>query len=169
MDWLTLLTSTTLLGVGSNTSPVHDFTYTYYDAYSSVKSADGTHFFEPKYPEITVQGLTYFNNYGVIWSVTSPYISTKYERGWNFGATAYRDFELDDVSRIRLSLNISSLSEEKISPCLDAMGRSFHCYYGTQTTSPYFTESFAEVEETLYRSHRKTNINSIAVTWISIF
>ena len=169
MDWLTIISSTTLLGVSANLSPLYDFSYEYYDGYSSVAITDGSSFYRPKYPEISLQGLTHVENTGLIWSVTSPFMSQKYSRGWNFGLTAYHDILVDSMSRIRISAKLTSLASETSRSCSDDVGRLFHCYHGTQPNSPYYFLPYSKVENSLYRNRRSTNIAHVALTWIAIF
>ena len=169
LDWLTIVASTTLLGASENVSPAHNFSHQYHDGYSSTTTTSGTHFYTPKYPEITLQGLTHIRNTGLIWGVTSPFVSEKYARGWNLSATLYHDFVLHDVSRIRLSASLSSYAAERASPCVDSLGRRFHCYHGTQSSSPYFTHAYHRVENEIYRDDRYSELNSVAITWIAIF
>ena len=118
---------------------------------------------------MTLQGLTHIRNTGLIWGVTSPFVSEKYARGWNLSATLYHDFVLDDVSRIRLSASLTSYAAERSNPCLDSVGRRFHCYHGTQPSSPYFTHAYHRVENEIYRDDRYSELNSVAITWIEIF
>ena len=115
MDLTAIIAGTTLLVASSNQAPLHEFSYSYYDENSIIQTEEGTGFYRPKFPELTLEGLTHIENTGLIWSVTTPYVSSKYERGFNVEATIYRDFITGPSTRIRLSTTVASLAKEVIS------------------------------------------------------
>ena len=92
-----------MFAASSSQVPLYNFTYSYYDENSIIQTEEGTGFYRPKFPELTLEGLTHIENTGLIWSVTTPYVSSKYERGFNVEATIYRDFITSSSKRIRLS------------------------------------------------------------------
>ena len=153
----------------SNQAPLHEFSYSYYDENSIIQTEEGTGFYRPKFPELTLEGLTHIENTGLIWSVTTPYVSSKYERGFNVEATIYRDFITGPSTRIRLSTTVASLAKEVISACDDSTGRRFHCYHGTQPTSSYFIYPFERLRDTIYRQRRTFDFIDIRLAYIVIF
>ena len=169
MDLTGVIAATTLLVVSSSQAPLYDFTYSYYNENSIVQTEDGTGFYRPKFPELTIQGLTHIENTGLIWSVTTPYASSKYERGFNLETTIYRDFITSNSTRIRLSATVASLAKEVISACTDSTGRRFHCYHGTQPTSSYFIYPFERLRDTIYRQRRSLDLIDIRLAYIMIF
>ena len=169
MDLTAIIAGTTLLVASSNQAPLHEFSYSYYDENSIIQTEEGTGFYRPKFPELTLQGLTHIENTGVIWSVTTPYVSSKYERGFNVEATIYRDFVKSASTRIRLSATLASLAKEVISACDDSTGRRFHCYHGTQPTSSYFIYPFERLRDTIYRQRRTFDFVDIRLAYIMIF
>ena len=169
MDFSAIIAATTLLVASSNQAPLHDFIYSYYDENSVIQQEDGTGFYRPKYPEFTLQGLTHIENTGLIWTVTSPFYSSKYVRGFNAEATLYRDYVMNSSSRIRLSATVSSLAKEVNSACEDSTGRQFHCYHGTQPTSDYFIFPFERLRDTIYRKRRTFDFVDIRLAYIVIF
>ena len=169
MDLTAIIAGTTLLVASSNQAPLHEFSYSYYDENSIIQTEEGTGFYRPKFPELTLQGLTHIENTGVIWSVTTPYVSSKYERGFNVEATIYRDFVKSASTRIRLSATLASLAKEVISACDDSTGRRFHCYHGTQPTSSYFIYPFERLRDTIYRQRRTFDFVDIRLAYIIIF
>ena len=169
MDLTAIIAGTTLLVASSNQAPLHEFSYSYYDENSIIQTEEGTGFYRPKFPELTLQGLTHIENTGVIWSVTTPYVSSKYERGFNVEATIYRDFVKSASTRIRLSATLASLAKEVISACEDSTGRRFHCYHGTQPTSSYFIYPFERLRDTIYRQRRTFDFVDIRLAYIMIF
>ena len=169
MDLTAIIAGTTLLVASSNQAPLHEFSYSYYDENSIIQTEEGTGFYRPKFPELTLQGLTHIENTGVIWSVTTPYVSSKYERGFNVEATIYRDFVKSASTRIRLSATLASLAKEVISACDDSTGRRFHCYHGTQPTSVYFIYPFERLRDTIYRQRRTFDFVDIRLAYIMIF
>ena len=169
MDLTAIIAGTTLLVASSNQAPLHEFSYSYYDENSIIQTEEGTGFYRPKFPELTLQGLTHIENTGVIWSVTTPYVSSKYERGFNVEATIYRDFVKSASTRIRLSATLASLAKEVISACDDSTGRRFHCYHGTQPTSSYFIYPFERLRDTIYRQRRTFDFIDIRLAYILIF
>ena len=169
MDFYSLITATTLLAASSNQTPLYDFTYTYYDSTSSIQTELGTHFYQPKYPEITLKGLTHFDNTGLIWSLSTPYIAAKYSKGFDITGTLYKDYIRTKNTHIRLSVTVTSQSREKISPCEDNIGRLFHCYYGTQPSSKYFTYSYQKTRDNMYRNKRTFELTNINLSLIVIF
>ena len=169
MDLTAIIAGTTLLVASSNQAPLHEFSYSYYDENSIIQTEEGTGFYRPKFPELTLQGLTHIENTGLIWSVTTPYVSSKYERGFNVEATIYRDFVKSASTRIRLSATLASLAKEVISACDDSTGRRFHCYHGTQPTSSYFIYPFERLRDTIYRQRRTFDFIDIRLAYILIF
>ena len=169
MDLGTIIAATTLLAASSNQTPLYDFTYSYYDEKSIIQTEGGTGFYRPKFPEFTLQGLTHIENTGLIWTVTSPFYSPKYVRGFNAEATLYRDFVMNSSSRIRLSATVSSLAKEVNSACEDSTGRQFHCYHGTQPTSDYFIFPFERLRDSIYRQRRTFDFVDIRLAYIMIF
>ena len=169
MDLTGIITATTLLVASSNQAPLHEFLYSYYDENSIIQTEEGTGFYRPKFPELTLEGLTHIENTGLIWSVTTPYVSSKYERGFNVEATIYRDFITSTSTRIRLSTTVASLAKEVISACGDSTGRRFHCYHGTQPTSSYFIYPFERLRDTIYRQRRTFDFIDIRLAYIVIF
>ena len=153
----------------SNQAPLYEFSYSYYDENSIVQIEEGTGFYRPKFPELTLKGLTHIENTGLIWSVTTPYVSSKYERGFNVEATLYRDFITSTSTRIRLSATLSSLAKEVSSACIDSTGRKFHCYHGTKPESSYFIYPFERLRDTIYRQSRTFDFVDIRLTYIVIF
>ena len=169
MDIASLIMSTALLGTSVNMSPLYDFKYNYLDDNSVVQSVSGRHFYEPKQPEFTIQGLTHIKNTGLVWRVTTPYISDKFSRGLNFSGTLYHDFTPTSQSTLRTSISFATLAEEVSRPCLDTIGREFHCYYGTQPTHPYFYLPYDKVDNLVHRKHRTFEVLGIGITWILAF
>ena len=169
MDFNSLIIATTLLAASSNQTPLYDYSYSYYDANSAVQTEQGTQFYEPKYPEITLKGLTHFENTGLIWSLSTPYLSPKYSKGFDISGTIYKDYIKTKNTRIRLSATVSSQSEEKIAPCEDDIGRLFHCYHGTQPSSQYFTYSYQKTRDSMYRNKRTFELTNINLSLIVIF
>ena len=169
MDLTAIIAGSTLLVASSNLAPLHEFSYSYYDENSIIQTEEGTGFYRPKFPELTLEGLTHIENTGLIWSVTTPYVSSKYERGFNVEATIYRDFIMSTSSRIRLSTTVASLAKEVISACDDSTGRRFHCYHGTQPTSSYFIYPFERLRDTIYRQRRTFDFIDIRLAYIVIF
>ena len=169
MDFYSLITATTLLAASSNQSPLYDFNYSYYDENSSIQTEQGTQFYQPKYPEITLKGLTHIENTGFIWSLSTPYLSPKYSKGFDITGTLYTDYISSKNTRVRLSATVSSQSKEKISPCEDNIGRLFHCYHGTQPSSQYFTYSYQKTRDSLYRNKRTFELTNINLSLIVIF
>jgi len=169
LDLTGIITATTLLVASSNQAPLHEFLYSYYDENSIIQTEEGTGFYRPKFPELTLEGLTHIENTGLIWSVTTPYVSSKYERGFNVEATIYRDFITSTSTRIRLSTTVASLAKEVISACGDSTGRRFHCYHGTQPTSSYFIYPFERLRDTIYRQRRTFDFIDIRLAYIVIF
>ena len=164
-----LITATTLLAASSSQSPLYDYTYSYYDANYSIQTELGTQFYQPKYPEITLKGLTHIENTGLIWSLSTPYVAEKYSKGFDITGTLYKDYIRTKNSLIRLSVTVSSQSKEKISPCEDNIGRLFHCYHGTQTSSQYFTYSYQKTRNSIYRKKRTFEFTNINLSLIIIF
>jgi hypothetical protein len=169
LDLTAIIAGTTLLVASSNLAPLHEFSYSYYDENSIIQTEEGTGFYRPKFPELTLEGLTHIENTGLIWTVTTPYVSSKYERGFNVEATIYRDFITSTSTRIRLSATVASLAKEVISACDDSTGRRFHCYHGTQPTSSYFIYPFERLRDTIYRQRRTFDFIDIRLTYIMIF
>ena len=169
MDFYSLITATTLLAASSNQTPLYDFTYSYYDANSSIQTELGTHFYHPKYPEIELKGLTHIENTGLIWSLSTPYLAAKYSKGFDITGTLYKDYIRTKNSLIRLSVTVTSQSKEKISPCEDNIGRLFHCYHGTQPSSQYFTYSYQKTKNSIYRKKRTFEFTDINLSLIIIF
>ena len=169
MDFASFIAATTLIGASSNVLPVHDFDYSFYDENSIIRIESGAHFFRPKFPEISFLGLTHVGNNGLIWNLTTPFISEKYTQGISINATLYHDYVIDRASIIKFSASFSSLPKENISPCTDSIGRKFHCYYGTQPNGAYFSLPFEAVEGLFYRQNRSFNLNELGVTWIMTF
>ena len=169
MDFYSLITATTLLAASSNQTPLYDFTYTYYDSTSSIQTELGTHFYQPKYPEITLKGLTHIENTGLIWSLSTPYLAPKYSKGIDITGTLYKDYIRTKNTRIRLSATISSQAKEKISPCVDSIGRLFHCYHSTQPSSQYFSYSYQKTRDSIYRKKRTLELTNINLSLIVIF
>ena len=169
MDFNSLIIATTLIAASSNQTPLYDYTYSYYDANSSIQTEQGTQFYKPKYPEITLKGLTHFENTGLIWSLSTPYLSPKYSKGFDISGTIYKDYIKTKNTRIRLSATVSSQSEEKIAPCEDDIGRLFHCYHGTQPSSQYFTYSYQKTRDSMYRNKRTFELTNINLSLIVIF
>ena len=158
-----------MFAASSSQVPLYNFTYSYYDENSIIQTEEGTGFYRPKFPELTLQGLTHIENTGLIWSVTTPYVSSKYERGFNVEATIYRDFVKSASTRIRLSATVASLAKEVISACDDSTGRRFHCYHGTQPTSSYFIYPFERLRDNIYRQRRTFDFLDIRLAYIMIF
>jgi len=169
VDFAGIITATTLLWASSNQSPLHEFEYSFYDENSEIKTEIGSGFFDPKFPELTIQGLTHIENTGLIWTISTPFISSKYERGFNLKGTLYQDYLIDRRSRIRLSGSFTTLSKEKSSPCEDTTGRLFHCYHGTQPTSDYFIYSYENVNSMVYRQRRTFEATEIRLAYILFF
>jgi hypothetical protein len=169
LDLTAIIAATTLFAASSSQVPLYNFKYSYYDENSTIQTEDGTGFYRPKFPELTLQGLTHIEDTGLIWSVTTPYVSSKYERGFNVEATIYRDFVKSASTRIRLSATVASLAKEVISACDDSTGRRFHCYHGTQPTSSYFIYPFERLRDTIYRQHRTFDFIDIRLAYIMIF
>ena len=169
MDITGIIAATTLFAASSSQVPLYDFTYSYYDENSIIQTEEGTGFYRPKFPELTLEGLTHIENTGLIWSVTTPYVSSKYERGFNVEATIYRDFNTSTSTRIRLSATVASLAKEVISACDDSTGRRFHCYHGTKPTSSYFIYPFERLRDTIYRQRRTFDFIDIRLAYIVIF
>jgi hypothetical protein len=169
LDLTAIIAGTTLLVASSNLAPLHEFSYSYYDENSIIQTEEGTGFYRPKFPELTLEGLTHIENTGLIWTVTTPYVSSKYERGFNVEATIYRDFITSTSTRIRLSATVASLAKEVISACGDSTGRRFHCYHGTQPTSSYFIYPFERLRDTIYRQRRTFDFIDIRLAYILIF
>lgn len=164
-----MITSTTLIGVSSNISPLYDFNYNYYDEYSNIRTESGTDFFKPIIPQISISGLTHIGNTGLIWSVTSPFYSKKYNRGVSLSSTLYYEYRISKIWKVRFSTSLSSRAKESVSPCVDGVGRNFHCYYGTQPNHPYFIYSFNALGDLLYRKHRTISLDQIGVSWFASF
>lgn len=158
-----MISSTLLLGINANSSPLYDFRYSYYSESSTLEEASGTHFFKPIFPEIAIQGVTDFGKYGLIWGLETPYVSEKYKRGINFNGTVYQDFPINRKMSLRLSISFSSLAREKIFSCIDEIGRRFHCYHGVSESSPFFFYSFEDVKKALYRQRRSFSISQFSV------
>ena len=169
MDFYSLIAATTLLTASSNQTPLYDFTYSYYDSNSSIQTELGTHFYQPKYPEITLNGLTQFENSGLMWSLSTPYQAEKYSKGYDITGTLYKDYIKTKNTHIRLSFTFSSQSREKILPCEDNIGRLFHCYHGTQPSSQYFTYSYQKTRDNIYRKKRTFELTNINLSLIIIF
>ena len=169
MDFAGIITATTLLWASSNQSPLYEFEYSFYDENSEIQTESGSEFFDPKFPELTLQGLTHIENTGLIWTITTPFASSKYQRGFNLKGTLYRDYLIDRGSRIRLSGSFETFSKEKSSPCEDATGRLFHCYHGTQPTSDYFIYPYQKVNSMVYRQRRTFEFTEIRLAYILIF
>ena len=169
MDFYSLITATTLLAASSNQSPLYDFIYSYYDENSSIQTEQGTQFYQPKYPEITLKGLTHIKNTGLIWTLSTPYLAEKYSKGFDISGTLFKDYINTENMRIRLSATVSSQSKEQISPCEDNIGRLFHCYHGTQPSSQYFTYSYQKARDSLYRKKRTFELTNINLSLIVIF
>ena len=169
MDFAGIITATTLLWASSNQSPLHEFEYSFYDENSEIKTEIGSGFFDPKFPELTIQGLTHIENTGLIWTISTPFISSKYKRGFNLKGTLYQDYLIDRGSRIRLSGSFTTLSKEKSSLCKDTTGRLFHCYHGTQPTSDYFIYSYENVNSMVYRQRRTFEATEIRLAYILFF
>lgn len=164
-----LITATTLLAASSSQSPLYDYTYSYYDANYSIQTELGTQFYQPKYPEITLKGLTHIENTGLIWSLSTPYLAEKYSKGFDITGTLYKDYIRTKNSLLRLSVTVSSQSKEKISPCEDNIGRLFHCYHGTQPSSQYFTYSYQKTRDSIYRNKRTFELTNVNLSLIFIF
>ena len=164
-----LITATTLLAASSSQSPLYDYTYSYYDANYSIQTELGTQFYQPKYPEITLKGLTHIENTGLIWSLSTPYLAEKYSKGFDITGTLYKDYIRTKNSLLRLSVTVSSQSKEKISPCEDSIGRLFHCYHGTQPSSQYFTYSYQKTRDSIYRNKRTFELTNVNLSLIFIF
>ena len=169
MDFYSLITATTLLAASSNQSPLYDFNYSYYDENSSIQTEQGTQFYQPKYPEITLKGLTHIKNTGLIWTLSTPYLAEKYSKGFDISGTLFKDYINTENMRIRLSATVSSQSKEQISPCEDNIGRLFHCYHGTQPSSQYFTYSYQKTRDSVYRNKRTFELTNINLSLIVIF
>ena len=169
MDLYNLITATTLLAASSSQSPLYDYTYSYYDANYSIQTELGTQFYQPKYPEITLKGLTHIENTGLIWSLSTPYLAEKYSKGFDITGTLYKDYIRTKNSLLRLSVTVSSQSKEKILPCEDNIGRLFHCYHGTQPSSQYFTYSYQKTRDSIYRNKRTFELTNVNLSLIFIF
>lgn len=169
MDFYSLITATTLLAASSNQTPLYDFTYSYYDVNYSIQTELGTHFYQPKYPEITLKGITQIENTGLIWSLSTPYLAAKYSKGFDITGTLYKDYIRTKNTRVRLAFTVSSQSREKISPCEDNIGRLFHCYHGTQPSSQYFTNSYQKTRDSIYRKQRTFELTNINLSLIIFF
>ena len=169
MDFYSIITATTLLAASSNQTPLYEYTYSYYDVNSTIQTEQGTQFYQPKYPEITLKGLTHIENTGLIWSLSTPYLSPKYSKGFDITGTIYKDYIKTKNTRIRLSATVSSQSKETIAPCEDNIGRLFHCYHGTQPSSQYFTYSYQKTRDSVYRNKRTFELTNINLSLIVIF
>ena len=169
MDFAELITATTLLLASSNQSPLHEFEYSFYDENSQIQTESGSNFYDPKFPEFTIQGLTHIENTGLIWTIKTPFISSKYRRGVNLEGTIYRDYSIGRNTRIRLSGTFMTFSKEKNLPCEDSTGRLFHCYHGTQPTSDYFIYPYEKVNNMIYRHRRTFHFTEMRLAYIWIF
>ena len=156
-----VLSTTTLLMVSSNSTPLYSYDYFFFDNDRKVSLASGTHFYRPSVPEISASGLTSYGDFDFLWSFTSPFISEKYYRSSFFGLEVIYSYDLNRNLSLLTSIEFSSFGEEKISPCLDDFGRKFHCYYGTQPNQLLYLSSFDQIEKSLYRESRTLKVTSI--------
>jgi len=169
MDIATIIMSTALLGGAAGKVPKYDFKYNYLDEKSVVQSVSGSHFYRPKYPEVSIRGLTHIGNTGLVWGITTPFVSDKFKRGLNFSGTLYHDFKPSDKTTLRTSISFATLAREVSRPCLDSIGRQFHCYYGTQPNHSYFYLPYDQLDSLIYKKQRTFEVLSVGFTWTLTF
>lgn len=169
MGWVEALSATLLLSGYTNEAPIHNYSYHYLDIDGSTKSDSGTHFFAPYFPEVSINGLTYFDNFGFNWQITTPFISDKYSRGASITAQIFYEYNISEMSKLIFSTTLVSNGRELIRPCYDNLNRQFHCFYGTQPDQPLYFAPFNEIQRSNYRKTRNLDVSEVGISWVMSF
>lgn len=148
--------------------PVHSYYYSSTTSYGVVETFEGDHFYQPKHDRIKLGGFYcvgerscgrfYFDSgYRTLKQDKEPQIIVAPIFETDLGA----DWTLEIEPKIEIGGAIRNR------PCVDSIGRTFHCYYGTQPSSPLFFNSFDEIDE-MFRQPT-IRISEIGVRFIWVF
>lgn len=156
MDWPTII----LLGLSVNTTPTHIYSYSYTEAYGVRATAEGTAFYDPKYPQFDVRLLLLFDEHTALaLNFDTGFHSQKYTERPSVNATVERRFDINPSTTFSIFATAMYEGRKVHRPCSDRVGREFHCYHGVIPSSPLYSLSFDDAERFL--SSRSVGIKSV--------
>lgn len=155
-----------LVNLTASNKPIFDYEYKTTTSYGIMESVSGTHFYERSKPQIEISTYYCFYTFGcggltLDSGYTTPKQSKEIEINW---APEIKLFQRERFL-VTLTPTFKFGGRTKSEACLDSVGRSFHCYYGTQPNSPLFFASFEQISNAMQsRSVELANIE-VMFTW----
>lgn len=151
-----------LIGLRVDNEPIFDYQYQTTMSYGVTESISGTHFYKRSAPQVKVSTYYCFEIFGCgELALDSGYKTPKQSKEIEINWTP----EIKLLQRERFLMTITPTikfgGRTKSQACIDNVGRSFHCYYGTQPNSPLFFASFEAINAAM--KSKKIELNSIEV------
>lgn len=136
-----------LTGGGTVDSPVHSYQYEYTAGYGVRAAADGTHFYTREKPTLELDFLIGLGADILLTANFDSGIDTlKFNSAPSVSLKVEKIITISDSKKLTLHLDFSFLGDQENIPCIDSMGKRFHCYHGVTPTDPYYSLSFDEID-----------------------
>lgn len=155
-----------LIGLTFNDKPVFDYDYVTTTSYGITESVSGTYFYERSKPQIKMSTYYCFDTFGCgELTLDSGYITPKQSKEIEINWTPEIKIFQRERFFVMLTPTFKFGGRTKSEACLDNIGRSFHCYYGTQPNSPLFFASFEQISDAMQSKNIELANIEVMATW----
>ena len=149
------------------TAPLYSFNYNATTSYNTVERFSGDHFYEMDFPRVTLDGqYCLFDTYCGQFAFDTGYESAKQSQQPQIRITHHVIREIQENLFFQFKPTISIGGQTRLSPCIDSIGRRFHCYFGTQQSSSLFFQSYDEIEALYEFPFIRVTKIEVSLTWL---
>lgn len=155
-----------LIGFTVSNKPIFDYEYESTTSYGITESVSGTYFYERSKPQIKISTYYCFDTFGCgELTLDSGYTTSKQSKEIEINWTPEIKFFQRERFFVMLTPTFKFGGRTKSEACLDNIGRSFHCYYGTQPNSPLFFASFEKISDAMQSKKIELTNIEVKATW----
>ena len=156
-----------LSSIAIDDGPVHSYNYSSTTSYGVVETFDGDHFYLMKNDRIQLEGYYCVGerSCGAFYFDTG-YRTPKQDRDPQLVVAPIFATPLSGEWTLEIEPKIEVGGQIRNRPCVDSIGRYFHCYYGTQPSSPLFFNSFDEINEMFRQPIIRISEIEVRLTWV---
>jgi hypothetical protein len=148
-------------------APLYSFSYQATTSYNTVETFSGDHFYDLDFPRINLEGRYCLRNRHCGWFVLdSGYQSAKQSQQPQIRITHQLIREIRDNVFFQFKPTLALGGQTQLSPCVDAIGRKFHCYFGTQQSSSLFFKSYDDIAALYHVPFVRVTQIEVSLTWI---
>lgn len=153
--------------VGVESGPIYSYSYASTTSYGLIEYFRGDHFYEMKRDRIFFRGYYCLGDRSCgRFGFDSGYNTPKQSKGVQLSLSSIFSWPLGSGWTLEIEPEIVMGGIIKNTPCIDSIGRNFHCYFGTQPSSSFFYASYEEINASYRQPLIQFSNVEVRIKWV---